>query len=309
MHQLVAARRLKYPILYESRSRKILLQLHLLPTSCKWRPHHDPELMCTIAVEHFSNILAPSVLPQLTTSFNWFLQIQGFRCNHLQRAVLAGFPTELEISSTLLKLNLNKSPEPDGYTSAFFKSAWPIVGEETIAAINQFFISGFLPSSANATILTMVPKWPGAASISYYQPISCCNTIYKAISKILVKHLKVILPEVILPNQTAFIKGRLLIENTLLASEIVQGYHREGGPKWITIKVDIAKSFDTIMWEFIIQCLRGLNLPENFIHWIEACICTPSSRLSSMDLSMGTSEGREDFARGTPYRPTCLCWL
>lgn len=176
----------------------------------------------------------------------------------------------------LLKINPNKSPGPDGYTSAFFKGAWTIVGEETTTVIKQFFTTGFLPASANATILTLVPKKSGAALISDYRPISCCNTTYKAISKILVKRLKLILNEVILPNQTAFIKGRLLIENTLLASEIVQGYHREGGPKRIAIKVDIAKAFDTIRWEFVFQCLRGLNLPAHFINWIEACISTTS---------------------------------
>lgn len=48
-----------------------------------------------------------------------------------------------------------------------------------------------------------------------------------------VRRLKVILQEVILPNQTAFVKGRLLLENTVLALEIVQGYHKLGGPKRI----------------------------------------------------------------------------
>lgn len=206
----------------------------------------DPDQICQVVVDHFMSILAPVVLPQLSSSFNWFLQLLPFCCTQSQKESNALSPTCQEITTTILKLNPNKSPGPDGFTSAFFKYAWPIVGEETIAAINQFFISGFLPSATNSTILTLVPKNPGASAISDYRPISCCNTTYKAISKILVKRLKVILPEVIIPNQTAFVKGRLLIENTLLESEIVQGYHREGGPKRITIKVDIAKAFDTI---------------------------------------------------------------
>ncbi|KAF2587910.1 hypothetical protein F2Q70_00040798 [Brassica cretica] len=41
----------------------------------------DPELMCRIAVEHFTNILAPSILPQLSSPFSWFLQIQPYRCD------------------------------------------------------------------------------------------------------------------------------------------------------------------------------------------------------------------------------------
>lgn len=39
----------------------------------------------------------------------------------------------------------------------------------------------------------------------------------------LVKRLKPLLPSLIVPNQTAFVKGRLLVENTVLASELILG--------------------------------------------------------------------------------------
>lgn len=263
----------------------------------------DPELMCKIAVDHFTSILAPSELPQLHSPFHWFLQIIPFRYSQEQRSAIGSFPSDLEITTTILKLNPNKAPGPDGFTSAFFKSAWSIVGEETIATVRQFFLSCFLPSATNATILTLVPKKPGASSITDYRPISCCNTTYKAISNLLVKRLKIILPEAILPNQTAFIRGRLLIENTLLASEIVQGYHKNGGQKRITIKIDIAKAFDTIRWEFIFQCLRGLHLPEIFIHWIQACVCSTSFSVGFNGSLHGFFKGKRGLRQGDPLSP------
>lgn len=221
-------------------------------------PTSDPVEMSEIAVSHFKQILAPEDLPRYQPSLQWFLELHDFRCTASQKGLLSSLPSEAEISKTIFKLNPNKSPGPDGFTSAFFKAAWPIVGSEVLESIKNFFWTGFLPSATNATILSLVPKKPGSTAISDFRPISCCNTTYKAISKLLVSRLKVILPQVILPNQTAFVKGRLLIENTLLASEIVHGYHKEGGPKRITIKVDIAKAFDSIRWEFIFQCLRSL---------------------------------------------------
>lgn len=87
--------------------------------------------------------------------------------------------------------------------------------------------------------------------------------------------LKPTLPLLIFPNQTAFVKGRLLLENTLLASEIVQGYHRKGGPQRINIKVDIAKAFDSLRREFLFKCLKSLQVPELYLRWLEACVCTP----------------------------------
>lgn len=65
-------------------------------------------------------------------------------------------------------------------------------------------------------------------------------------SRLLVKRLKPILSYLIAPNHTAFVKGKLLVENTFLARELVNGYHRLNETKRITLKVDIAKAFDTL---------------------------------------------------------------
>ena len=71
-----------------------------------------------------------------------------------------------------------------------------------------------------------------------YRPIACCNFVYKVISKILARRLKMILPEAIELNQSAFIKGRLLVENVLLASELVNGYHKTSHSTRAAVKFD-----------------------------------------------------------------------
>lgn len=69
-----------------------------------------------------------------------------------------------------------------------------------------------------------------------YRPILCCNFIYKVISKILANRLKVMLPKFIAQNQSAFVKERLLMENVLLASEVVKDYHKpDVSPRWLDV--------------------------------------------------------------------------
>lgn len=53
------------------------------------------------------------------------------------------------------------------------------------------------------------------------RPISCLNTLYKVISKLLADRLTVILSEVVSLNQTAFMTGRMLAENVLLDTDLV----------------------------------------------------------------------------------------
>lgn len=184
-------------------------------------------------------------------------------------------PTSNEIVRVLLKMNPNKSPGPDGFTSLFYKAAWSVIGKEKVEAISHTFSTAVLPDSTNSTILTIVPKKSKSSLVSNYRTISCCNSLYKAISKLFVHKLKLMLPNIISPNQTAFVKGCLLVENILLASELVHGYQRDKGPKKITLKVDIAKAFNTVRWKFLFSILRGMNVPELLVRWLTACICTP----------------------------------
>lgn len=204
-----------------------------------------------------------------------------------------------------MKLNANKTPGADGYTSGFFKAGWALLGSEVISSISAFLYTGFLPSATNATVLCLVPKRPGASSISDYRPISCCNTLNKVISKLLVHRLKPILPALILPNQTAFVQGRLLVENTVLAAEIIHGYHRNKGPKRMVIKVDIAKAFDTISWDFIFTCLESLEIPYDFIRWLQACVCTPSFCVGYNGTVQGYFKSKRGLRQGDPLSP-CL---
>lgn len=172
-----------------------------------------------------------------------------------------------------------------------------------LTAISTFFRTGFLPSCVNSTILTLVPKHNGASVISDFRPISCCTTLYKVISKLMVARLKPILPSLIMPNQTAFIKGRLLVENTILATEIVDGYHGSKGSARITIKVDIAKTFDTLNWDFLFICLSSLNIPVIYLNWLRACVCTPNFTVGYNGAVHGHFKGRRGLRQGDPLSP------
>lgn len=158
----------------------------------------------------------------------------------------------------------------------FFKSAWPIIGKEFIISIQSFFERGFLPKGINSTILALIPKKTKAREMRDYRPISCCNVIYKVISKLIANRLKLTLPDFVALNQSAFIKGRLLIENLLLATELVKDYHKDSISRQCALKIDISKAFDSVQWSFLLKTLEAMNFPAKFIHWISLCVTTAS---------------------------------
>ncbi|XP_033136094.1 uncharacterized protein LOC103837732 isoform X1 [Brassica rapa] len=262
-----------------------------------------PESVGILAVNHFRSILGPPLAPVTPNLLAYVQQFTVFSCTEDQKLSLSKIPAADEVMRTLFKLNPNKSPGPDGLTSRFYSAAWLLVGAEVTTSIIKFFELQDLPTATNSTILTLLPKFPGATEIKDYRPISCCNTLYKVISKILVGKLKPLLSSIILPNQSAFIKGRQLLENCLLASEIVSGDHKNKGHKRLTIKVDIAKAFDSVKWDFILSCLESLNLPTIFLNWVKECLSTTAFSVGINGSLHGYFRGTRGLRQGDPLSP------
>lgn len=149
-----------------------------------------------------------------------------------------------EIREVLFAMPSNKSPGPNGFPCEFFKTTWSVIAEDFTAAVQSVFKYGFLPKGVNSTILALIPKKVDSMEMRDYRPIACCNVLYKVVSKLLANRLKLILPRIVTENQSAFIKGRLLMENVLLASELVKDYHKEDISPRCLMKIDISKAFD-----------------------------------------------------------------
>ncbi|GKG11919.1 hypothetical protein Tco_0346156, partial [Tanacetum coccineum] len=54
----------------------------------------------------------------------------------------------------MFSMGNDKFPGPDGYTAAFFKKAWDIVGDEVVKAVGKFFILGRLLKESNQTLIS-----------------------------------------------------------------------------------------------------------------------------------------------------------
>ena len=186
----------------------------------------------------------------------------------------------------------------------FYKAAWSVVGKDFVTAVQSFFIYGFMPRSVNATLLALVPKTADAEKMTDFRPIACCNVIYKVVSKIIARRLKATLPEAIELNQCAFVEGRLLLENVLLATELVKDYHKTSVTSRSAIKLDISKAFDTVSWEFIEETLRAMNYPNLFISWIMRCLDTAAFSVSvngELEGFFSSSRGMRQGCSLSPY--------
>lgn len=139
-----------------------------------------------------------------------------------QKEMLAGNFSSEDVFNSFKHLAKNKSSGPDGFTAEFFIAAWPVIGTEVTAGILHFFNTLHLPRIVNSTAVALVPKVDYQSHISHYRPISCCNTIYKCISKLLAARFKLVIPSIISNNQSAFVQKRSIGDNITLAQALCQ---------------------------------------------------------------------------------------
>ena len=191
-----------------------------------------------LCVDYFSNLLGGLVSHPLFQQADLDL-LFDFRCTADQAAVFEKKFTPEEIRNAFFSMPKNKTGGSDGYSVEFFTASWSIIGPEVTDAILEFFESGCLLKQWNSASLVLIPKIPNASSTSDFRPISCLNTVYKVISKLLASRLLDILPLMISKSQSAFLPGRLLAENVLLATDLVNGYNTQTSSPRGMLKVDL----------------------------------------------------------------------
>ena len=130
----------------------------------------------------------------------------------------------------------------------------------------------------NHTNIFLIPKVKDLEKMFDFRQISLCNVIYKIISKVLANRLKPVLPRIISPTQSAFVLGRLITNNVLVAYEMLHTMHaRKKGKKGsMALKLDISKAYDLVKWQFLQGIMEKMGFPTQWIKRVMSCVTTAS---------------------------------
>ena len=187
--------------------------------------------------------------------------------------------SEEEVWKTISSLPPDKAPGPDGFTGKFYKVCWPIIKQDIMAAASAVWSRNFNNFELlNSAFITLLPKKDDVTSIRDYRPISLVHSFAKLITKLLANRLAGRLDRLITPNQSAFIKGRFILDNFMLVQHTTKYLHQQKQAR-ILLKLDITKAFDSVSWPFILEVLQHVGFGSVWCDIISGLLASSSTQI------------------------------
>lgn len=210
--------------------------------------------------------------------------------------------TREEVVQALKSIGNLKAPGPDGMPALFYKEYWDDVGDRVVEEVLD---GGPMPDCWNDTTIVLIPKKRKPEHIKDLRPISLCSVIYKLISKVLANRLKLILPDVISPAQSAFVPGRLITDNILIAYEMTHFLkkRKKGKVGFAAIKLDMSKAYDRVEWDFLRKMMQRFGFHENWIQLIMKCVSSVSYRIRVNGVLSDMFRPERGIRQGDPLSP------
>lgn len=205
--------------------------------------------------------------------------------------------TEQLILETVYKLPNNTVDGPDEIPNIFIKKCIHTLIKPITYILRESFITGIVPEIWKRSYVKPVHKSGIKTKIDNYRGVALQCVISKLLDSIIANHLNFHMKNIIDDSQHGFVKGKSTVTNLIeFTSRTITKME-----KYIqtdSIYLDIAKAFDSVNINLLIQKLNIMGLNEQIVNWIQSYlngrqqIVRVSGAMSkTIEVTSGTGQG------------------
>ena len=189
------------------------------------------------------------------------------------------------------------------FTKEFYEVFFDLIDAALLDSLNAGFENGTLSISQRRGVISLIPKDENnLMTLSNWRPVTLLNVDYKILAKVIAMRIEPVLPKLIHPDQTGFIKGRFIGQNIRLLNDLME-YTDDQKIPGILLFIDFEKAFDTIEWHFIQNVLECFNFGPVIRKWVSILYRDVESAVMNGGYSTNYFKVSRGVRQGCPLSP------
>ncbi|XP_026378142.1 uncharacterized protein LOC113272535 [Papaver somniferum] len=223
--------------------------------------------------------------------------------------MLEVIPEADEIKVAVFEMDGDSAPGPDSFSGMFYQACWQIIQDDFVNVVQSCWRRKYIPKGLNSNFLVLLPKSQSPKQPNQFRPIGLSNFSFKVFTKILSMRMASLMNKLVSSQQVAYIKGRSIHEQVLLASELVNEMKKKRRGGNFSLKLDITQAYDSVRWVFLFKVFQQYGFSLAWCDWLKEL-------LSSTKISVMVNGGPNGFFsmhrglnQGDPLSPILFVFM
>ncbi|KAA3482120.1 reverse transcriptase [Gossypium australe] len=255
--------------------------------------HEDKNEICTVAWSYFDDLFKSTVEPDEEFDLHFVPKCITDNMNrNLNREV-----TDAEILAAFNQMDPRKARGIDGLLG---------MGDDVLRLFHETLRGTNDVDRINETLLVMIPKIENPCEMTNFHPIRLfIRSSLKYLRTVLANCLKEVLSVCISQNQRAFVPGRMIHDNVLIAHELMHYLRssKNGPNKGCVVKLDMSKAYDRVEWCFLEKVLLKIGFSCDWVKKFMSCVRTVIYRVKCNMRLTDVIIPERGLCQGDPFIP------